>query len=103
MDYYTIVGMVVAAMILVFGAMATQKKSTKEEVKEIENLNYNIIKLNASIEHMIELDQVRDRRITKHGEELDAVKKRQTENEFTLQDHESRIKGLEKQTENRRA
>ena len=52
---------------------------------------------------MIELDQVRDRRITKHGEELDAVKKRQTENEFTLQDHESRIKGLEKQTENRRA
>lgn len=102
MDYYAIIGMVVAAMILVFGAMSTQKKSTKEEVKEIEQLNYNIIKLNSSIEHMIELDRVRDNRITKHGLELDEVKKQQTQNELTLQDHESRLKGLEKTADTRR-
>lgn len=96
MDYYAIVGMVVAALILVGTAMNTQKKSVKEELKEVEQLNVNIVRLNASIEHMIELDRVRDRRITKHGEELDAVKERQIENEKRLQDHESRLKNFEK-------
>lgn len=106
MDYYLILGMVAAALIAISGFVWSIKKSTKEELETFQSLNLNIAKLNQNFEYMKEADQNRDKRIDKHGKEidelkeqhrkeLDAVKDQQKINEKILDRHELRIGNLE--------
>lgn len=93
MDYQTILGMVVTAVLALF----TFKKNISEERKPMEDLNNNITKLNLNFEHMLEQDGVRDKRIEKHGQEIDEIREQQNENEKILGNHETRISYLEKE------
>ena len=106
MDYYTIIGMVASALIAVVSFYATQKRAMKDDMqkeaeaheksaKELQALNENIIKLNVNFENMLQNDQVRDKRIEKHGKEIDDIIERQRDNEHILANHEGRIKSLE--------
>lgn len=74
-DYYTILGMVVACLIAIIGVYITIKNNTEKEKKPIDELNINIVKLTMAIENMKENDQIRDERINKHGEEIDNLNK----------------------------
>lgn len=96
MDYYTVAGMVAAGFIAIFGFMASIKKSLNDEKRPIEELNISITKLDASINHMLENDSVRDKRITKHGAQIDELKEAQRANEKILANHELRISSLER-------
>ena len=95
MDYYAIVGMVLVALIAMVGFFISIKKTIADERKPIDDLNLNIVRLNANFENMLKSDEVRDVRITKHGEEIDKILETQRQNEKTLSNHELRIKTLE--------
>ena len=95
MDYYLVFGMVVVALIAIIGFFVSIKKSINDERKPIEELNLNIVRLNANFDNMMRSDEIRDTRITKHGEEIDHIIETQRENEKTLSNHELRIKHLE--------
>lgn len=88
MDYYLIFGMVAVC----FGAMVTFSKTienkSKENIEPINQLNMNIVKLTASIDNMKERDLVRDKRLDKHGDEIDQLK-------MNVNNHDTRIKSLE--------
>lgn len=96
MEYYQIFGLVFAALIAIVGFFISIKKSLNDEKKPIEDLNLNIVRLNTNFEHMLENDVIRDRRITRHGEEIDEIIEKQRENEKTLIKHDMRIGNLEK-------
>lgn len=102
MDYYTIVGMVVVALIAFFGSYASVKKNVVDDRKPIEDLNNSITELNINFKHMLQSDDIRDKRIEKHGMEIDEIKEKQQINEKLLDRHEQRIGMLEKQNESRR-
>lgn len=89
MEYYAVAGMVAIALIAMVGFFISIKKSISDERKPMEDLNINITKLNTNFENMLEQDKVRDKRIEKHGVEIDEIKK-------TVNNHEVRIKVLEK-------
>lgn len=89
MDYYAVVGMVAIALIAMVGFFISIKKSISDERKPMEDLNINITKLNTNFENMLEQDKIRDKRIEKHGVEIDEIEK-------TVNNHEARIKVLEK-------
>lgn len=78
-------GLIVAAVALIVGLIAI--------VKPIIDLNTNIAKLTTAVTALEELVKEKteklDLRITKHGEEIDEIKLKQTE-------HETRISQLEK-------
>ena len=95
MDYYLVFGMMVVALIAITGFFISIKKSINEERKPIEELNLNIVRLNANFDNMMRSDEIRDTRITKHGEEIDRIIEIQRESENTLSKHELRIKRLE--------
>lgn len=106
MDYYTILGYIASALIAVVAFYSTQKKSMKDDMRkeaeahdrsarELQALNENIIKLNVNFENMLQNDLVRDKRIEKHGKEIDDIVERQRDNEHILANHEGRIKSLE--------
>lgn len=90
MNYYAVAGMVAIALIAMIGFYASIKKTLNDERKPMEDLNVNIVKLNSNFEHMLAQDKVRDKRIEKHGEQIDNLEK-----EVNL--HETRITVLEKQ------
>ena len=62
-------------------------------------LNTSIVNLTSAIDHMKELDEVRDRRITKHGEEIEHNKDVIFDMKHELSNHETRIKSLENDRE----
>lgn len=106
MDYYTIIGMVSAALIAVVAFYTTQKRSIKEDVrkeaeayeknaKEMQSLNENIIKLNVNFENMMKSDEIRDNRIAIHGKEIDDLKEKQRKNERIMDLHELRLGTIE--------
>ena len=95
MDYYGIVGMVVAAIILVGGFYYTVSKNAREEAKPMQELNENLIKLNTNFQNMMEQDKVRDKRLETHGKEIDKMREQQRTNEKILDLHELRIGSLE--------
>ena len=102
MEYYTIVGMVLVCLIAIYTAYMNIKKNTEnEEIRRNESLrathelNINIVKLTASIDSMQANDLVRDKRLNKHGEEIDSLDCRLTKNEHITCNHETRIKTLE--------
>lgn len=96
MEYYTIAGMVLIAIIALFGLYGSIKKSVKDELGPVDELNINVVKLNSNFEHMLERDSVRDRRIEKHGQEMDELKENMQTVDKTLIHHEHRISQLEK-------
>lgn len=96
MDYYEIVGLVVIALIAIAGFFISIRRLLVDEKKPLEELNINIAKLNTNFEHIIENDKVRDRRINKHGEEIDELVDVQRENEKKLDNHEMRLGRIEK-------
>lgn len=95
MDYYTIVGLVVVALIALSSVVIQLRKSAREDLQPIEDLNLNIVKLNANFEHMMKSDEIRDKRIEKHGVEIDRLVERQKDNEKTLLAHDIKLKNIE--------
>lgn len=78
-------GLIGAAVVLIAGLIAI--------IKPIINLNTNITELTSAVKQLKELindktDKL-DKRVTRHGEEIDEIKLKQTE-------HETRISQLEK-------
>ena len=99
MDAYTITGAVVVVLVSLVGFYFSVKKNIASELKPMEDLNINIVKLNANFEHMLESDDVRDKRINKHGEEIDEIREQQMRNEKVLDRHEMRLDNIEKKLE----
>lgn len=97
MDYYAIAGMVIISLIAISGFFVSIKKSLNEDKKPIEDLNLNIIKLNTNFENMMLQDGIRDKRLEKHGQQIDEIKDRQKENEKKLIEHDLRITQLEEE------
>ena len=99
MEYYSILGMMVAGLIVILGFYFSIKKEIKNElrtdVQPIQELNISITKLNDHIDHMVIMDQNRDKRIEKHGSQIDALTEKQRHNEKLLDRHELRIGRLE--------
>ncbi|HIZ55565.1 MAG TPA: hypothetical protein H9671_05085 [Firmicutes bacterium] len=89
MEYYAVMGMVAACLIAVFGLSVNLKKKLKEEEKPLQELNINITKLTMAIDSMRENDIIRDKRIEKHGNEIDDLKRRATMNEARIVNLES--------------
>lgn len=100
MDYYEILGLVFAAFVVIVGFVVSIKKSVNDNKKPLDELNENIIKLNTNFENMIKNDAVRDKRIEKHGMEIDGIIEKQRENEKTLSNHEIRLGAVEKKLDN---
>ena len=99
MDYYMIFGMVAVCVIALVGFYITFVKYIKDKDEPTKELNINLTKLNANFEHMIELDEIRDRRITTHGKEIDELRngvndldKRVTKNEVRVDNLEEKMK-----------
>ena len=99
MEYYLIFGIVAVSLIAIFAAISSVKKDVIKDREPLNELNITITELNTHFKHMLENDEVRDKRITKHGEEIDAMKERQRTNEKRLENHEYRIDRLEKEGE----
>lgn len=95
MDYYAVLGLMFAALVAIVGFFISIKKTINDERKPIEDLNENIVRLNANFDNMMRSDEIRDVRITKHGDQIDRVIETQRQNEKTLSNHELRIKNLE--------
>lgn len=95
MDYYAVLGLMFAALVAIVGFFISIKKTIDDERKPIEDLNENIVRLNANFDNMMRNDEIRDVRITKHGEQIDKIIEAQRQNEKTLSNHELRIKNLE--------
>lgn len=97
MDYYAIIGMVVLALIAIFGFLISIRKSMNDDRKPIEDLNISVTRLNGNFENMLQRDSIRDKRLDKHEDEIDIIRETQRQNEKTLAKHELRIEALEKQ------
>ena len=69
-------------------------------VAPILKLNTSIVNLTTSIDHMKELDIVRDKRITKHGEEIEHNHEVLIDVKHEIANHETRIQSLEHWKEN---
>lgn len=95
MEYYAVLGLMFAALVAIIGFFISIKKTINEEREPIEELNINIVRLNANFDNMEKDDEIRDIRITKHGEEIDKIIEIQRQNEKILNNHELRIKNLE--------
>ena len=95
MEYYAVLGLMFAALVTIIGFFISIKKTINEEREPIEELNINIVRLNANFDNMEKNDEIRDIRITKHGEEIDKIIEIQRQNEKILNNHELRIKNLE--------
>lgn len=95
MEYYAVLGLMFAALVAIIGFFISIKKTINEEREPIEELNINIVRLNANFDNMEKNDEIRDIRITKHGEEIDKIIEIQRRNEKILNNHELRIKNLE--------
>lgn len=88
-DYYTVLGMVLACFIAIIGVYFTIKNNATKEKEPINDLNLNIARLTEAIKNMEKNDEVRDRRINKHGEEIDALNK-------VVNLHEARINNIDR-------
>lgn len=88
--------MVAIALIAFLSFGMSAKKTYKDEYKEMQALNENIVKLNMNFEHMLENDKIRDKRIEKHGAEIDQTKDRVSEVEHMQKNHETRLQALER-------
>lgn len=79
-----VVGMVVIAVITLGSIFTVFLKATKP----INDLNMNIIKLNETIKNLLENEKIQNKRLDKHGEEIDQLKS-------LVAIHEERLKNME--------
>lgn len=96
MNYYEILGITLACFIIIVGFFISIKRSVDDDKRPLDELNANIIKLNANFENIMKNDAVRDRRIEKHGMEIDSIVEKQRESEKILSNHEIRLGAVEK-------
>lgn len=100
MSEYTITGIIIGALISLGGfylkIKADIQRDYKEKQEPINKLNVSITELTAEIRHMREDDEIANKRIEKHGKEIDELKDRAVERDKKLMNHESRINALEK-------
>lgn len=96
MEYYATLGMLCVGFIALFGFLNQLKRQIKEDREPLNDLNISITRLNANFENMLEHDQIRDRRIKKHGEQIDTIKEKQKENETKLEIHDLAIENCTK-------
>lgn len=96
MSYYEIVGLMTVALIAIVSFFISIRKTLKDDRQPIEDLNINIIKLNANFQNMIDKLNLQQQRIDKHGREIDDVMDKQRENEKLLDKHELRIERIER-------
>lgn len=68
-------------------------------ITPIIKLNANLVRLNANFENMMKTDEIRDRRIEKHGIEIDEIIKMQISANKIIDSHERRIGKLEEKVE----
>lgn len=64
--------------------------------KPVLSLKEQLVTLNLKYSHMVEKDTIRDKRIEKHGIEIDKLDDRLHEAEHELSNHETRIQSLER-------
>lgn len=104
-DYYTIAGMVIVfliAIITVYLAITSnvkkgaekKEKQKIEELKAMNDLTLQMNELNMNIRNMVINDEIRDKRITKHGEEIDVLKDRVTEVEHKQVFYETNLQAM---------
>lgn len=95
MEYYTIAGMVLIVVIAIFSFYITIKKSVKNELGALDELNINVVRLNSNFEHMLERDEIRDKRMEKHGLEIDELKEKVQTADKAILKHELKIQQIE--------
>lgn len=99
MEYYEIAGMLGVALTLIVGFGITMyskiKENTLQNSTPINELNISITELTSEIRAMRKSDEVRDKRLDKHGEEIDDLKEKIADNGRELSNHETRIKCIE--------
>lgn len=106
MDYYAVAGMVVFIFIAFATFYYAMKKNISEQIsaqndernKAMEATNQltkEIMELNLNFKHMREQDEIRDKRINSHSEDIDEIIERQRRNEKVLDLHNYRIGNLE--------
>ena len=94
MDYYMIVGMVVVAVIAIFGFTNSIKKETIKEQNIFLDLKVCITQLTDEIKSMNDTNKNHEKRIEKHGMQIDALGKRMTEVEHKQFMFDSELKEM---------
>lgn len=77
------------------GALATIIGLLTAITVPIIRVNSNLVKLNSNFEYMRQGDETRDKRIEKHGNEIDVLNKKQLTTEKILDRHELRLENIE--------
>ncbi len=99
MEYYTLAGMVAISLIAYLGIYFTIRKNVKEdtesvakskteEIKALNSLNVEIVKLTEELQAIHKRDENRDKRLDEHGKEIDSLR-------LKTESHEIRIHNLE--------
>lgn len=96
MNYYEVVGLMTVALIAIISFFISIRKTIRDDRKPLEELNTNIVKLNANFQNMLDKLAVQEKRLNKHGSEIDAIVENQRANEKKLDRHELRIERIEK-------
>lgn len=103
MDYYMIMGMVVVAIIALYGVYAGIRNNSMKEQERYHQLEISFTKLTSAIENLHNLVENTTKRVGIHGEEIDSLKERIFEAEHELANHETRIKSVELKLREKRA
>lgn len=96
MTYHEIVGLLVVALIAIGSFYLTIRKTIIENNKPIEDLNINIVRLNANFENLLEKTKNQETRIDKHCQEIDRIIESQRNSEKDISGHEARIRSIER-------
>lgn len=96
MNYYEVVGLMTVALIAIISFFISIRKTIRDDRKPLEELNTNIVKLNANFQNMLDKLAVQEKRLNKHGSEIDEIIENQRDNEKKLDRHELRIERIEK-------
>ena len=67
MNYYEIVGLVTLALIAIISFSISIRKTLTDDRKPLEELNTNIIKLNANFQNMLDKLATQEKRLNKLG------------------------------------
>lgn len=84
------------ALIAIISFFISIRKTIRDDRKPLEELNTNIVKLNANFQNMLDKLAVQEKRLNKHGIEIDEIIENQRDNEKKLDRHELRIERIEK-------
>lgn len=96
MNYYEVVGLLAVALIAIVSFFVSIRKTINDDRKPLEELNTNIVKLNANFQNMLDKLAIQEKRLNKHGSEIDKIIENQRDNVIKLDRHELRIERIEK-------